>query len=255
MSTSPTKAEANTAALPQQNDAEAKEVLDLLKPSQQSSQPDSSQESPLGALQNLFEKQDASPTMRKTWLGILGNGNTPKSRFKPKVQGVHEKLIGEYHAHERVIEEDAVILKSLQNYQNDELKYLFAHGHEGFTILHSILDPEAYDPDRAFKFDCLKPLIRFLIRLNPELPAAKATGGKGTPIFMALNRDGFSASDKGEIIKFLCDKHDGGLGSRAAIESLGQIVYYDDGSGSSYRTHAIRKAIESSDFEISECQR
>ncbi|KAI0465892.1 subtilisin-like protein [Xylaria cf. heliscus] len=255
MSTTPKETLPATAASGQQHAGGRQRVEDLLRSSLQSRQLDSALEPLSMTLQNLFDNDDASFDTRKVWLGRLGNGQAAtKHNMRKEVRHMHEKLATDFDAPGDQIKEDTDILTTLQQYEDDKLKYLFTQGDEGCTILHYLLDPEAYDKDRPFHFDRLKPLIRFLIRLNPELPLCKATSGKGTPIFMALNPSGFSASERGEIVKFLCDKNDGNLGSRAAIESLGQVVSVnsDDDPKNSYGTHAIRKAIESSDFEISE---
>ncbi|KAI1429530.1 hypothetical protein F5Y12DRAFT_710017 [Xylaria sp. FL1777] len=62
----------------------------------------------------------------------------------------------------------------------------------------------------------------------------------------------FTSQEKTEIIRFLYEKGDGGLGSLAAIQSLGQMAYSNDCSTFKHQSHAIHTAIELSDLTISE---
>ncbi|KAI1458770.1 subtilisin-like protein [Annulohypoxylon moriforme] len=228
------------------------------------------------ALDNLFS-QKGDDEERKTWLKLLGNAKIGYNRSqKGSISGMHEELAKKYQEEGRELATEKEVLDSLLDVENTKekkfrLENLFAHGQDGVTILHVILDPSTYPtqedpithlPQRIFYFDRVKPLIRFLLRVHPGLPAVKSTDGNGPPIFMALEAKQtnsvdvddekdvkFGPSAKKQIVQFLCEEEDGGLASKAAIESMTQMVHSSENV--SLACHAIHRAIESSDFPIS----
>ena len=218
------------------------------------------------ALHGLFSPPDkTTDEIRQEWLQVLGSGKDPRDErdLKNDITEMHEKLAEEYQRDEKSVKEnDKHVLNKLLDLQSkaaDTLGNLFAHGQDGLTILHVVLDPATYSARKGFKefhFDRVKPLIRFLLRLHPRLPAVESTDGKGPPIFKALRVKPitgaevpvFNPETKAEIVSFLWEKD--GLRSTAAMGSLVQTVW----SQASYQTarHALHVAIESADFGISE---
>ncbi|KAL7821823.1 hypothetical protein V8C26DRAFT_391050 [Trichoderma gracile] len=213
---------------------------------------------PKEALQALFSLP-VDDTQRSSWLKRLGSGNHGSSKKeKSAIFYKHEDLVNKYHEDERATESDEEVLNELLKREQESnergkpfLAQLFSHGSEGGTILHVILERSTYGEER-FNFDRVKPLIRFLLKLHPDLPSVESTEKKGLPIFSVLKSNEesrvFEPTEKREIVRFLCeDQGKGGLKSRAAINSLVKLV----DSGPEQR-HAIHSMIESSDFDISD---
>ncbi|KUI72493.1 Major intracellular serine protease [Cytospora mali] len=245
---------------------------------------------PARALQNLFDPKDQGGIEKQSWLKALNAKVRGQNlQVQREITSMHEYLAKQYHDSDKENETDQNVLHNLLDLRDKppsyKLKYLFSSGQEGLTILHVILKRSTYPFESNFQFSRMKPLIRFLLRIHPELPAVTSTDSKGPPIFMALEtqqttsggpldkdeknedfgdeeyeddedeeEDGskwlFSPSEKEEIVRFLCEKHPDGLGSGAAIKSLAQMVYSSDPSAAA--CHAIHRAVESSDFRISE---
>ncbi|ROW10102.1 hypothetical protein VMCG_02078 [Cytospora schulzeri] len=211
---------------------------------------------PEDALKKLFEQQGQSDSERQGWLSTLKNAALSRKEERD-ISQMHETLACKYQAKCKGIETEEDVLRDLLNVGNEkspcDLKHLFAHGQDGLTILHIILDRSTYPDDTVFQFRHIRPLIRFLLRVNPELPAIGTPGSKETPLFMALKtqqKKVFEASEKEDIVRFLCEKNDHGLGSKAAIKSLAQMTY--SSSSPLAACNAIHQAIESSDFRVSE---
>ncbi|KAJ3572094.1 hypothetical protein NPX13_g5167 [Xylaria arbuscula] len=54
----------------------------------------------------------------------------------------------------------------------------------------------------------------------------------------------FTSQENGDIVKFMCEEVDGGLGYEAAIEYLGQTVYsFDPSKIFKEKSHAVDTAI------------
>ncbi|KUI56352.1 Major intracellular serine protease [Cytospora mali] len=250
---------------------------------------------PAKALQNLFDPKDQGEVEKQLWLKALNAKVRGQNlQVQREITSMHEYLAKQYHDSGKENETDQNVLHNLLDLRDKppsyKLKYLFSSGQEGLTILHVILKRSTYPFESNFQFSRMKPLIRFLLRIHPELPAVTSTDSKGSPLFMALEtqqttsggpldknekneefgdeeyanneyeeeeeeeEDGskwlFNPSEKEDIVRFLCDKHPDGLGSGAAIKSLAQMVYSSDPSAAA--CHAIHRAVASSDFRISE---
>ncbi|KAF3902446.1 hypothetical protein ABW21_db0201087 [Orbilia brochopaga] len=132
------------------------------------------------------------------------------------------------------------------------LEGLLAQGYGGQSVLHIILDPSTYDKD-SFNFDRLKPLIQFLLWLNPELPTVADSEGR-PPLFGVLGCTETDTDDAGlvldknlkrRIVRYLCHERSkdnpDGLASQSAIKSLGMVS--SDGEGTA-KNHAVHLAIE-----------
>ena len=181
---------------------------------------------------------------------------------------MHEELAKTYQEKGKEHETAESVLRNLLEVEDVKrrlfvLENLFAHGQHGITILHVILDRGTYDPNEEFHFDRVKPLIHFLLRIYPRLPAVASTERMGPPIFIAVQNKQtttagvedieeavFSPSEKEAIVQFLCETRDGQLAARASIESMTLMgpLSYDDSSA----CHAIHRIIESSDFLVPE---
>ncbi|KKO97684.1 hypothetical protein THAR02_10213 [Trichoderma harzianum] len=219
------------------------------------------------ALNKLFSSQ-IDTQQRKEFLEVLGTEDdyTSLQEEQWKVTSMHRALANKFQEIGMKTTTDKDVLDVLLNdeRENNEkdikfLAYLFACGWGGFNILHTILNPTIYK-NNSFSFDAVKPLIRFLLLIYPDLPAGTSTDGKKQPpIFVALQtypspRPGkdnnqateFTSSVKESIIRYLCETENG-LGSKSAIKSLAQTV--SDNTG---RCNAIHKIISSADFDISE---
>ncbi|KAK4083567.1 uncharacterized protein Triagg1_1229 [Trichoderma aggressivum f. europaeum] len=207
---------------------------------------------------------------RKKFLEVLGTGedNANLQEQQWKVTSMHRALANKFQEIGMEIKTDKDVLNMLlkdehEKAEKDEkfLAYLCACGWGGFNILHTILNPTIYE-NNCFSIDAVKPLIRFLLHIHPDLPTGKSTDGKNQPpIFVALQtyrnssnktKDSnqtleFKSSIKESIIRFLCETDDNGLGSKMAIRSLAQMV-----EGNKDSCNAIHKIISSADFKISE---
>ncbi|XXH01221.1 hypothetical protein Hte_007575 [Hypoxylon texense] len=210
------------------------------------------------ALKNLFEQQGDTHE-RSSWLIKLGHEKGDLTRDQERsITTMHEKLAKNYNGKGRENEMEDNVLTSLLEGKDDQnrpyaLQNLFARGQDDATILHTILYPGTYPHE--FHFDRVKPLIRFLLRVHPSLPAVGSTDPKGPPLPAAIMMEGknsFTPSEKENIIRFLCeDEKDGGLASRAAIKSMTWMVPPYKRSSSS-ACHAIHMIIETSDFVLSD---
>jgi hypothetical protein len=232
---------------------------------------------PADALRKLFSSAETdAPQKAEDLLKILGDTKT--QRLRPAQQDItkmHEDLARRYHENDKENETDQDVLRELLGDPGAQkppydLKYLFAHGLDGLTILHVILDRSTY-PSSEFQFSRMKPLIRFLLRVRPGLPGVESTKSEGPPLFTALKINqatGTGLEDKSqpplcfepyhkeEIVHFLCSRkstkgpNDDCLGSKPAVESLGKWVNCRDTG--SVPGHAIHRAVESSDFRFPE---
>ncbi|UKZ77172.1 hypothetical protein TrVFT333_004891 [Trichoderma virens FT-333] len=226
---------------------------------------------PADALEILFSSQiDNDNGQRDMYLDILGFGFNylinPNKRLR--VSTMHRNLAKKYQENGRENETDKDVLDGLLKDEDEKAKgnekflaYLLAHGTQGFNILNVILNPATYEA-ADFHLDTVKPLIRFLLHIHPALLGGSTTYKiSQPPIFTALQikataytrNNGcdppmtFEPSVKQDIISFLCDTRNDGLGSTEAIKSLAQMVSNTTGS-----CNAIHRIIESADFDISE---
>ncbi|KAJ4860797.1 subtilase family domain-containing protein [Trichoderma breve] len=211
---------------------------------------------PVAALEGLLLPQ-INTEQREAHMYVLGydvGGYSPAKEID--IYNMHKKLAKKYQEISRKTETDEDVLSGLRSDEENKgsqkfLEYLFDLGPGGSTVLHVILEPNTYEGD-VFQLDPVKPLIRFFLRLYPDLPTT--TNYKyQPPIYLSLRSTGavrFTPNVKEDIIRFLCEEQDEGLGSEAAIKSLAQMV--NDSSDPLDRCHAIHKIIESANFEISE---
>jgi hypothetical protein len=238
----------------------------------------SQHEAAIEALRGLLSEPRADPEQRKAWLKVLGDAKKPKTK-EDAVSVLHKALATSFNKNrdaEGYSDED--VCRELKKHSN--LQYLLAQGVYQRTILHVLLDPNTYvgddndeDEDEGeFNFARLKPLIRFLLGLQPALP--KVTGSSttisdATPLFFVLQSgpakfdeaggyeaDGegncdsdaeegcsLDATAKAEILQFLCSEPPDGLGSADAVRSLA-LVATSSAAESSAARHAVHAAIE-----------
>ncbi|KAB5546848.1 hypothetical protein GE09DRAFT_193034 [Coniochaeta sp. 2T2.1] len=228
------------------------------------------------ALKGLFAQVDEKRhPKRQGWLKVLGrDAQGPLSKgTRRAIANSHEEWAEWFNENEtwQAASEPKDVLEELlrsdpsTNQPKFNLKHLLIRGDKGHTILHTILDPSTYveeqeDEDKPadidFHLDRLKPLIRFLILICPDLPAADS--GSGPPIVMALRTTPrFPSETKAEIVRFLCkksgDKTDC-LGSLAAVRSLAVMFTSvdDDNKPIKAPRPVIHEIIESADFTIDE---
>lgn len=222
------------------------------------------------ALTRLIQS-DVDPNERKALLRNLGNGRAAHNKQKRRdTTRLHETLAKDFHRHGNDLESnDAVLQKLLDGSKCDtiyRLQDLLVLGEEGQTILHVVLDLSTYD-DFLDKFDPgqLRSFIRFLLRIQPELPL-QLDKQKRTPLFALLTSPeadqdqqdlapcGLSKDEivrhKQDIIRYLCDECSecSFEGSEKAIESLTKMASPIDPKPS---RHALHVAIEN-DVLISE---
>lgn len=223
---------------------------------------------PEEALRNLFWQQ-GNDEKRMIWLQVLGATKRRVSRAEQrKISYMHEELANAYQERGKEHETAEIVLRNLLEVEDAKrrlfiLENLFAHGQHGITILHVILDRSTYEPKGGFHFDRVKPLIRFLLHVHPRLPAVVSTERMGPPIFIAVQNKQttivgvgdieeavFSPPEKEAIVQFLCEKQNGDVASKAAIESMTLMgpLSHDNSSA----CHAIHRVIESSDFAVPE---
>jgi hypothetical protein len=229
----------------------------------------------IDALERLFNEPRADPEQRKGWLKALGNTKKyPGQSREEAVSKLHRSLATSFNNNEAAEEcSNEEVCSELK--KHPKLHYLFAQGLYQRTILHIILDPNTYSHEE-FNFGRLKPLIRFLIWLQPQLPTVKGADSGATPLFFVLksgpskpdeavgdDSDGESSTEsnseendlldnkvKAEILQFLCNEDPDGLGSTDAVESLALLATLPTTDSSEAR-HAIHAAIER-DFLIPE---
>lgn len=218
------------------------------------------------ALKKLLQP-GLDPSKQKDELRILGGGGKfekSKQHKHLKIRGLHGSLAKRFNADGHSTDSDDAILQELLR-EDEKGKpcyslqdQLLAQGTYGKTILHVILDPDTYS-DSAVKelnFDRLKPLIRFLLQLQPDLPTLTDTDGE-TPLFAVLSSGTDPDCDeqdpklhrslKQRIVNYFCDdpseENPGGLGSEAAVASLATMAKLTTDDSSRSR-HAIHVAIE-----------
>ncbi|KAJ6262551.1 hypothetical protein Dda_3362 [Drechslerella dactyloides] len=207
------------------------------------------------ALEHLFQSSPTSEE-RKNLLDRLGNGRSDKKNKKKQrdTTALHESLATAFNERGKATDSDADVFKELMNGRDTRFKQpyklqdLLATGTGSQSVLHIILDPSNYNPD-SFDFDRLKPLIRFLLLLCPELP--NVIDGEGRPPLFAVLSCAETETDEQEfvldketkrrIVRYLCyerskDNPDG-LASQFAIESLGMASSGGEGT-------AVHLAIE-----------
>lgn len=219
------------------------------------------------ALRKLVESPNDKPSIsRQDWLAALGwtknkKDNKYNAKTKSMITSEHQEWAKRFNSSDRwtAKSDDEAVLNELlscnpkTNEPNYTLEYLLAKGNDGVTILHTVLEPFTYQEDAKpgrkpspieFHLDRLKPLIRFLLLLQPELPATKSKNGP--PLVMALRVEptiesgdksgndqddakdqpgektqpvgedqpeatghsyiGFSPSTKAQIVRFMCKK-------------------------------------------------
>lgn len=212
------------------------------------------------ALKKLIQS-DPDPKERKTLLANLGYGRTEKNKKRQRdTTTLHESLAMKFNGYINTITSNDTVLTELLEAKDAKantlrLQDLLVPGTEGQTILHVILDPSTYSGN--FDFDRLKPFIRFLLRLQPELPAITDIYRR-TPLFAVLSSTeadpdqqdlALDGQSKERIVRYFCDERSeenpNGLGSQSATESL---IVMASSSDSMTSRHALHVAIENDVF-------
>lgn len=235
----------------------------------------------LEALRTLFKifPEGDDSAQRKELLKLLGDKRRYAEHQYSKLDEVNKlhKSIANIFNEDEGAEgySEPQVREKLEGSSNvsSKLHHLLAQGSFQRTILHILLDPNTYDEHTGLRFGRLKPLVRFLLWLQPELPKV-AANGDATPLFLLVKSRAEKSDDnydtrsttgsnydetegpflddkaKAEIVQFLCEAAPRGLGSKEAIESLGQPASSSSDDSSQAR-NAIHAAIEG-DFPISE---
>ena len=229
---------------------------------------------PRQALQELaINKRNLEPSRRKDLLTALGYGVRISPKHQGEVTDVHLLLAENFcscngttptkEVLQPTIEsskpdDEAFLAKLLGSFESDTaggtdhpLKYLLARGTSRRTILHTILDPQNYEPPDTVKFDFdkAKPFIRFLVQIEPQLIELTDASGKSAlfeVISPSTEAAGLDKPIKEKIIRYFCDEHGqgnlGGLNCQNAIRSLTTKAQLEEASSKS--SHAIHMAIE-----------
>jgi hypothetical protein len=192
----------------------------------------------------------------------LGNKVVPKNHMvQYKVTDLHEKLAKRFYHMEKAVNGDCAIIKKLLEEDGGSiLEHLFTKGLNG-TVLHVLVDRDTYESEgetmELFDFEKVKPLIRFLLRIHPELPKMTNIALK-TPLYSVIESSKLDQTLKKDIIDFFCSDDDIGkfrvsedvfassLKSLAAMAPPNQEEGQDDGG-----CHAIHQAI-AKDVDIDE---
>lgn len=191
------------------------------------------------------QKEKIARLAQLGYIADKGPSAKPNPKTKNRIQAIHHKIAVNFEKQTHVLSCDGVLQMLMQEGQN--LKYLLAEGHEDKTVLHQLFDPETYDHP-GIAFGRLKPLVRFLLKIFPELPGIP-DHSQQTPLCSVM--ESFTKEMAEEIVRYLCgNEANGGLASEEAIKSL-TIKMYDKSNFSSMRSHALHKAIEHS-VEIDE---
>jgi len=199
-----------------------------------------SEPSALQTFRTLREKAKITGFDNQQWKTLCLKRPTtgPEQR---NIRTMHESLATEFHRHninKTFATEDKVLelfdalemgMGKMEYPENDSvgiikvdqfrLHNLLARGAEG-PLLRTILDRSMYPPE-AFSLDHVKPLIRVIIRMDPEMltdrfvpPGFPGIKGK-PPLFEALDDDidnilrgSFSREEKKQLIAFFCDELD-----------------------------------------------
>ena len=205
-------------------------------------------------------------------LRVLGYGLQLSKSGKRQATKFHEKIAVKFNNRTtETPDNDEKVLEMLMPEESD-LEHLFAQGTESETVLHVLLSQETYqqkEPELTFHFPRIKPLLRFLLKICPGLPADPDYLG-ATPLYGVINstmKDQTTAeeemvsrrgtvtkaesarpqhlarADIEDIISYICgDKAREDLGSAKAIESLTMITLNHESH--SLEGHALHKAIE-----------
>ena len=166
-------------------------------------------------------------------LGYSKSNQKRNVREKKTITEMHNGLVQTFKDANILGEaSDGDILVSVTKEPRD-LSSLLSQGKDDKTILHRIFE----QTDELSDLEKLKPLILFLLRIHPDLPKVIDTDRK-TPLYSIIQAT-VEVKVKTNIVHFLCgSKELGGLGSSAAIESLGMRTK------SSRSSHAIHKAVD-----------
>lgn len=231
----------------------------------------------LQALKELFRTYSGSACdsqQRTLWLKDLGQ-RKPGTRSTDRAEKLHKSLATTFYSNDKASEYTAQEVYDFLCQGSYNLQHLLSQQYPSQrTILHVILDPHTYEQKISIKsFDRLKPLLEFLLWIQPDLPMVSEMIGQ-TPLFQVLKpapqpkpaegraEAGADDSDddgvayflddkvKTEILNFFCADKPNGLGSEHAVKSLVSLASLPESDASSAR-HAIHGAIES-DLPLSE---
>ncbi len=238
--------------------------------------PAATESAPENALKSLlFDESDKEHADRLAKLGYKKPIRNPKQRGK--VADIHANIAVFFNAATETLESDPKVFGGLCQGagQKDALQYLLAQSWGNRTVLHTVLDPGTYDKDRPV-FDKIKPLLRCLLKICPELPGLTCYDGEvqGTALYaFVLSPEsekqkedvpdeksvkggvkqesplqheilGNEIAAKEDIVRFFCSGEPAGLGSGEAIKSLTTRTRNDDSPGQG--NHAIHRAIANS---------
>jgi hypothetical protein len=123
--------------------------------------------------------------------------------------------------------EDLVAKEECENPGHEEhrLQYLLFKDSDGNTIIHKLLDPDSYDKG-TFEFEKIKPILRFLLGICPDLPSG--TASKPPLVYTIMNSDSLKDQLKSQIVHFLCsglgDELSCGEASQRVIKSLTTMI-------------------------------
>lgn len=248
----------------------------------------------LRSLLDAYGKTGVEKAWRNKQLRALGNNKSHpfKSTLEQNVDAMHKTLAIMFND-EKVYKSLATSVKDNNHAEvsllrgvcevilqkSTKFQHLLARGSYDSTILHTIINPATYSQgsatDRRLSFDRLKPLIKFLLWLQPELPTVMGQNGTTLLFFVVkpepaktheedadeTSETGSNAGDqddlfldgdtKTKIVQFICDQNpDGKGGDTDPVRSLALLHgASQSGDQASAARHAVHAAIES-DFKM-----
>jgi hypothetical protein len=116
-----------------------------------------------------------------------------------------------------ILEELVMEEENENGHEEHGLQYLLFKDSDGDTILHRLLDPDSYDQG-TFKFGKIKPILRFLLGICPDLPSG--TASKHPLLYTIIDSKKLQDPLKSEIVHFLCS----GLGDELKCGEASQRV-------------------------------
>lgn len=224
----------------------------------------------LQALKQLVDKTVNPDEDREALLRRLGKNSRQKRNpgKEHPINSLHQLIVTQFsvndintqYANSSEIDRALGCLETIASKNQQSLQYLLAQGSYDRSILHIIIDPsiEIFTQSVDFEsiFNRLKPLVRLLLQLQPDLPEVKDSEGR-PPIFTLIavtngSKYKLTRTLKQSILSYFCDDaKSGNLQSNSAIQSLAIKASHAVDNSPLTQCHTIHLAIEGS-IRISE---
>ena len=189
-------------------------------------------------LELLYTQPDDNK--REERLARLGYRSKLSTRIRTTVFNTHQSIALLFNEESEIQSCDKVLERLME--LGHQLMYLFAEGHQDRTVLHQLFDHHTYESSKI-ALDRLKPLVRFLLKIIPELPGIPDCFDQ-VPLYLVMKFPSKEIAEK--IVRYLCgSKANGGLDSEEAVKSL-SIRKYKKSNFPTMRNHALHKAIQKS---------